>query len=77
MLATGPHAPWMRRDRREAPPLRAAAASLQFGHMDDGVPTSDARIEENEVRRAAKGVALGWLLGTVLALLARSSSDRG
>jgi hypothetical protein len=43
--------------------------------MDDGVPTS-ARIEENEVRRAAKGAALGWLLGTVLALLARSSSDR-
>jgi hypothetical protein len=45
--------------------------------MDDGVPTSDARIEENEVRRAAKGAALGWLLGTVLALVARSSWDRG
>jgi hypothetical protein len=44
--------------------------------MDDGVPTSDARIGGNEVERAVKGVALGWLLGTALALLAKSSSDR-
>jgi hypothetical protein len=44
--------------------------------MDDGVPASNARIGENEVGRAVKGAALGWLLGTALALLARSSSDR-
>jgi hypothetical protein len=46
------------------------------GHMDDGVPTPDERIGQGEVRRAVKAVGLGWLLGTVLALLARSSSDR-
>jgi hypothetical protein len=46
------------------------------GQMNDGVPTSDERIGQNEVRRAAKAVALGSLLGTVLALLAGSSSDR-
>jgi hypothetical protein len=44
--------------------------------MDAGVPTSNARTGENEVRRAVKGAALGWLLGAALALLARSSSDR-
>jgi hypothetical protein len=46
------------------------------GQMNDGVPTSDERIEHSEVRRAAKAAALGWLLGTALALLARSSPDR-
>jgi hypothetical protein len=44
--------------------------------MDDGAPTSDARTGENEVGRAVKAAALGWLLGTALALLARPSSDR-
>lgn len=63
----------MHHDHRAA---RGIAASLQSGHMDDGAPTSDARTGENEVGRAVKAAALGLLLGTALALLARSSSDR-
>jgi hypothetical protein len=46
------------------------------GQMNGGVPASDERLGRNELGRAAKAAALGWLLGTVLAWLAGSSSDR-
>jgi hypothetical protein len=46
------------------------------GHMNGGVPASDERLGQNEIGRAMKAAGLGCLLGTVLALLAGSSSDR-